>query len=65
MLDPESGQLHYLNPPAALVFALIGEVGYEQALEELRRSYGHVSALAEDVRGVVNDLREKRLLVDG
>lgn len=65
VLDPESGQLHYLNPPAALVFALVGEMGYERALEQLRRSHGDVPDLEEDVRRLVDDLKERGLLAEG
>jgi hypothetical protein len=65
VLDPKSGQLHYLNPPAALVFALITEMGYHGALEQLNRSHGHVSELLGDVQRLVHDLQEKGLLVDG
>ena len=35
-LDMETNRLHYLNPPAALVYALILEHGYEEGLKQLR-----------------------------
>jgi hypothetical protein len=65
VLDSENARLHYLNPPAALVFALIAETGYEGALERLHRSYGDVADLQGDVHSLIDELREKGVLVDG
>lgn len=37
VLNPETNHLHYLNPPAALLYALILEHGYEEALKQITR----------------------------
>ena len=35
VLDPASGELHYLNNPAAVAYALILEHGYDRAMTEV------------------------------
>ena len=63
VLDPESSELHYLNTPAALVFALIQEHGFEDGLRALHESQG-VSAEDHEVRELLDEMVEKGLLVD-
>lgn len=61
ILDPVTAEIHYLNGPAALVFGLIQEHGYEAALKELR---GRTDAPDDEVKKVVEDMIEKGLLID-
>lgn len=64
VLDTTSSQLHYLNPPAALVYALILEHGYESALEELRRTRGGNPQMNEELDTLLKDMTSKGILVD-
>ena len=63
VLDPETSELHYLNTPAALVFALIQEHGFEGGLEALHASQG-VSGDNPEVKELLDDMVEKGLLVN-
>ena len=63
VLDPESSELHYLNTPAALVFALIQEHGFEGGLRALHDSQG-VSAEDQEIQELLGEMVEKGLLVD-
>jgi hypothetical protein len=58
VLDEASKEVHYLNPTAALVLALIQERGYEGAVRELQSRFGtdehHQAELAELVREMAN-----------
>lgn len=62
VLDTASGHVHYLNPSAALVYALIAEVGYERALRQIRKSFSRVLNLDEEVLQLVHELQGKGLL---
>lgn len=62
VLDTGSGRVHYLNPPAALVFALIADVGYERALRQVRESFSGTPNLDEEVQQLIHELRDKGLL---
>jgi hypothetical protein len=64
VLDPESGQLHYLNPPAALVYAFIQEHGYEAGLAELDKLHGKDPGFAEQLPALLEDMVNKGLLVE-
>jgi hypothetical protein len=64
VLDRESGELHYLNGPAALVFALIEEHGYEDARRQLRDRFGTAEGMQEELDGLIEDMVEKKILVD-
>jgi hypothetical protein len=64
VLDSDSGDLHYLNGPAAKVYALIGEYGYEKGLEELERQHGHQENFKAELDDVLKDMVEKGLLVE-
>ena len=64
VLDKASGDLHYLNPPAALVYALIQEHGYDAGLAELRRLHGGSPTLDEDLPGLLEDMVARGLLVE-
>lgn len=64
VLDSVTGDLHYLNAPAAKVYAFIGEYGYDKGLEELERAHGTEPNFKEQLQDVLNDMVEKGLLVD-
>ncbi len=63
ILDPQTSELHYLNTPAALVFALIQEHGWEGGLKALRESQG-VSGEDDEVKELLDEMVEKGLVVD-
>ena len=65
VLDPKTGDLHYLNPTAAFVYALIEEVGYETMLERVRSTYGEKPFANDELPRLIEDMVEKGLLVDG
>ena len=64
VLDTESREIHYLNPPAAVAYALILEHGFEEAMGRLKDSYGTESKFEEDVAELLNEMVEVGLLVD-
>lgn len=63
VLDSETGHLHYLNGPAAKVYALIGELGYDEGLEELARQHGNEPNFKEELQDILDDMIEKGLLI--
>ena len=63
VLDIATKELHYLNPTAAVVFALIEEKGYADALSELEGRFKG-QAIQGDVESLVGDMVERGLLVD-
>jgi hypothetical protein len=64
VLDSDTGDLHYLNGPAAKVFAFIGEYGYEKGLAELEKEHGETPNFKEELQDVLKDMVDKGLLVD-
>lgn len=64
VLDPESGQVHYLNPSAAIVYASILEHGFEPAMSDLERRHGDAEGFAEELPVLLEELKEKGLLLD-
>ena len=62
VLNRESGELHYLNGTAALVFALIQEHGFENAMKEVRERFGS-EGVEDDLAKLVSDMKEKGILV--
>ena len=64
VLDPASGELHYLNAPAALVYASIQEFGFEEGLRQIEQSHGDAPGFAEELSKLLDDMRDKGLLVD-
>ena len=64
VLNRESGELHYLNGPAALVFTLIQEHGYDGAMKEVRERFGSTEKVEGDLTDLVSDMKEKGILVD-
>lgn len=63
-LDPSTGRLHYLNPPAALFLALVLEHGYHQALTELRSTYADEPDFDEELTQMIELMKDGGLLVD-
>ena len=63
-LNPYNGELHYLNPPAALTYAFIQEFGFERGLQELRKTHGSAPRFEDDLNNLLDDFVEKGLLVD-
>lgn len=64
VLQPGSGDLHYLNQQAALVLALIQELGYEAAIGELHSRFPDAETLESDIDELTSDLLEKGILVE-
>ena len=64
VLDEESTRLHYLNPAAAAVFALISEFGFDQAVERVRASFGDKPFENGEFDALVADMVDKGLLLD-
>jgi hypothetical protein len=62
VLDTSTGDLHYLNTSAAVVFASILEYGYERAIKELDHAHGDSPKVKRDVQDVIEDMIEKGLL---
>jgi hypothetical protein len=63
VLDTETRQLHYLNGPAALVYGLIQELGFEDGVAQLKERVGDVPNLDQQVDELVGDMVEKGLLI--
>jgi hypothetical protein len=64
VLDQSSGRIHYLNPQAAVVYALVLEHGYDSAMVELRSRFGNRPELDEQVSELVQEMVQAGLLVD-
>ncbi|HVM35200.1 MAG TPA: hypothetical protein VM784_07650 [Actinomycetota bacterium] len=64
VLDTHSGELHYLNPPAALVYALIAESGYPNTLQALERHRADLYALHDALDELIEGMVDKGLLLD-
>ena len=62
VLDRSTGDLHYLNPPAALAWALIEEHGYERGLTELQRM--HPDAPGDELKELIGEMIERGLLIE-
>ena len=65
VLNPETGDLHYLNAQAAIVYALILEHGYEGGLTEARRMFRAERGFEGQLAELLADMVERGLLVDG
>ena len=64
-LNPETSELHYLNAPAALAYALILEMGHDAAMAELRSRFALDDISQEELRQLTGELLDKGLLIDG
>ena len=65
VLDPDTGHMHYLNPPAAFVYALIQEYGYDGAVERIQQQFEVEAGIRSQLDSLVEEMRSKGLLVDG
>ena len=63
-LDTETKRLHYLNPSAALVYALILEHGYDGAVDQLQAKTGDLGAMQDELPDLVENMVELGLLVE-
>ena len=63
ILDPRTKQLHYLTPPAAVAFALIGELGYDAGITELRKRHGNAPAFEDDLDALLRNFTSRGLLI--
>jgi hypothetical protein len=65
VLDTQSGLLHYLNAPAALVYALILEHGFEEAIARVGSlNTGAGPPDRNELTQLVEDMKERGLLID-
>lgn len=64
ILDPRTERLHYLNPTAALLFGLIQEFGYDDAIEQMHNRFGSVEDLDQTLADAVGLMLEEGLLED-
>ena len=64
VLNPASSELHYLNPSAALVFALVLEYGFEEAMSRVESTFNESTELEEELEGLIAELVKKGLLTD-
>lgn len=64
VLNPDTGELHYLNPPAALVFAAISEYGYQQGIRHVKETQTDAETIDEEIEATVETMLNKGLLVD-
>ena len=61
VLNPTTGELHYLNPSAAVAWALVLEYGMAEAISRLNALEG---SEPEEVEAVVSQMAEVGLLID-
>lgn len=64
VLDPETSRLYYLNPPAALVYALIQEYGFEKGMRRVHELHGTGAEVDEQLEEVVRNMVSQGLLID-
>ena len=64
VLHAESGELHYLNRAAALVYALILEHGFDEGMAQADRQFGSDPGYVADRDGLIADMVERGLLLD-
>jgi hypothetical protein len=64
VLDPATGELHYLNRSAALIYALILEHGYERGMKEAATMFEGDSGFGEGSAVLVAEMVERGLLID-
>ena len=63
VLDPLTGHLHYLNPSAAYIYALICEYGFEEASRKIESRFDEGTPVRREMPSLVEDMRSKGLLV--
>jgi GDP-D-mannose dehydratase len=62
VLDTDTGHLHYLNPIAALAYALILEHGVDQGVKEFRKAKQIGWRKRKDIKKMVRDMVSSGLL---
>lgn len=65
VLDTRESRLHYLNSSAALVYALIEEHGYDNALLFLEEMAARQPDIKRDLPGLIEDMVDRGILLDG
>ena len=65
VLDEGGDRLHYLNSSAALFFALVQEFGFELALSHMRERFGDDLFADGSIDALVEDMKDRGLLIDG
>lgn len=65
VLDTRQSRLHYLNSSAALVYALIEEHGYDDALRLLDEMATQQPDIKRDLPGLIEDMVDRGILLDG
>ena len=63
MLNPANQELHYLNPTAAIFFALVQEHGYEEARKSFESQFD-IPNIGEEVDAMVAQMVDEGILVD-
>lgn len=64
VLDPQTGELHYLNESSALLFALIQEKGSQAAVAEIKSRFPGEPDIGSQLDRAIADMVEKGLLVN-
>lgn len=64
VLDPATGKIHYLNPTAALFFALVLEHGYDSAISQIRKKHRIRFRRKKELRALIDAMSDKGLLID-
>jgi hypothetical protein len=64
VLNPASSELHYLNQSAAIVFALILEYGFDEAMTRVESSFQSSAGVEKELEALIAELVEKGLLTD-
>ena len=64
ILDEDNTQLHYLNSSAAQVYALVEELGFDEAMQELRSRHGAAPFDSGEIGALIEEMTAKGLLVD-
>ena len=62
VLDTVRGVMHYLNPPAAYVYALIQEYGYHEAMTRLENGFDESAGIRRNLRSLLDEMVSKGLL---
>lgn len=65
VLNARTGELHYLNPPSALIYALVLEFGMPKALEQaIARTEGREDEVEQEFQRLVRTFEEKGILAE-
>lgn len=64
VLDGATGNIHYLNPPAALAFALLQEHGFERGVAEITSRIEQSEGNPAELEHLLQEMIDKRLILD-